>query len=82
MVDWLWRVAQWLEANVISMPLYIAAPAMVMPPAVSTCGATEEDALRRAGLAPGEEFALLCRRIARPVREEGYARAGIPITGG
>src|SRR6185503_12036678 len=30
MVDWLWRVAQWLEANVISMPLYIAAPAMVV----------------------------------------------------
>src|SRR6185503_2938469 len=30
MVDWLWRVAQWLEANVISMPLYIAAPAMIV----------------------------------------------------
>jgi membrane protein YqaA with SNARE-associated domain len=30
MVDWLWRVAQWLEVNVISMPLYIAAPAMVI----------------------------------------------------
>lgn len=30
MVDWLWRIAQWLEVNVISMPLYIAAPAMVI----------------------------------------------------
>jgi len=30
MVDWLWRVAQWLEVNVISMPLYIAAPAMIV----------------------------------------------------
>ena len=30
MVDWLWRVAQWLEVNVIGMPLYIAAPAMVL----------------------------------------------------
>src|SRR5690349_11636992 len=30
MVDWLWRVAQWLEVNVISMPLYVAAPAMVL----------------------------------------------------
>ena len=30
MVDWLWRVAQWLEVNVIGMPLYIAAPAMVI----------------------------------------------------
>lgn len=49
---------------------------------VSTCGATEEDALRRTGLAPGEEFGLLCKRIARPVREGVIARAGIPITGG
>jgi membrane protein YqaA with SNARE-associated domain len=30
MVDWLWRLAQWLEVNVIGMPLYIAAPAMVI----------------------------------------------------
>src|ERR671914_2030694 len=30
MVDWLWRIAQWLEVNVIGMPLYIAAPAMVI----------------------------------------------------
>ncbi|MSQ31254.1 MAG: hypothetical protein EXR64_04400 [Dehalococcoidia bacterium] len=49
---------------------------------VAACGATEEAALRRAGLVPQQEFVLLCRRIARPVREETYARAGIPITGG
>jgi membrane protein YqaA with SNARE-associated domain len=30
MVDWLWRVAQWLEVNVIGMPLYIAGPAMII----------------------------------------------------
>jgi membrane protein YqaA with SNARE-associated domain len=30
MGDWLWRVAQWLEINVISLPIYIAAPAMVI----------------------------------------------------
>ena len=29
-MDWLWRVAQWLEVNVISLPIYIAAPAMVI----------------------------------------------------
>jgi hypothetical protein len=49
---------------------------------VAACGATEEAALRRAGMTPHQEFVLLCRRIARPVREEGYARAGIPIIGG
>ena len=49
---------------------------------ISTCGATEEAALRAAGLVPQQEFVLLCRRVARPVREEGYARAGIPIIGG
>ena len=49
---------------------------------VAACGATEEAALRRAGLEPQQEFVLLCRRIARPVRQEGYARAGIPIIGG
>ena len=49
---------------------------------VAACGATEAAALCRAGLAPQQEFVLLCRRIARPVREETYARAGIPITGG
>ncbi|MEX2446946.1 MAG: hypothetical protein WD734_06340 [Dehalococcoidia bacterium] len=49
---------------------------------VAASAATEEGALRRAGMEPGDEFALLCKRIARPVREEGYARAGIPITGG
>src|SRR6185295_16658245 len=30
MVDWLWRVAQWLEVNVISLPIYFAAPAMIV----------------------------------------------------
>ncbi|HEX3184926.1 MAG TPA: VTT domain-containing protein [Pyrinomonadaceae bacterium] len=30
MVDWLWRVARWLEVNVISMPLYVAGPAMII----------------------------------------------------
>jgi len=28
--DWLLAIARWLEENVISMPLYIAAPAMVL----------------------------------------------------
>src|SRR5829696_5046655 len=30
MYDWLAAIARWLEVNVISMPLYIAAPAMVL----------------------------------------------------
>ena len=30
MFDWLLTVAKWLEANVISMPIYIAAPAMIV----------------------------------------------------
>ena len=28
--DWLLGIARWLEENVISMPLYLAAPAMVI----------------------------------------------------
>lgn len=49
---------------------------------VASCGAAEERALRRAGLVPTADYTLFCRRIARPVREEGYVRAGIPIRGG
>ncbi len=30
MFDWLLAVARWLEENVISMPIYIAAPAMIV----------------------------------------------------
>lgn len=48
---------------------------------VAACGATEETALRGAGLTPERELALLCKRIARPVRDEAYVRAGVPITG-
>lgn len=49
---------------------------------VATCGGTEEAALRRAGMiAETETYALYCRRMQRPLREETYARAGIPITG-
>lgn len=48
---------------------------------VPASGVEEEAALRRAGLEPERTFALFCKRIARPVREEAYARAGVPITG-
>lgn len=48
---------------------------------VAECGSEEAAALRRAGLEPERTFALLCKRIARPVRDEAYARAGVPITG-
>jgi membrane protein YqaA with SNARE-associated domain len=30
MVDWLAKIASWLEVNVISLPLYLAAPAMIV----------------------------------------------------
>jgi membrane protein YqaA with SNARE-associated domain len=30
MVDWLAKIATWLEVNVISLPLYFAAPAMII----------------------------------------------------
>lgn len=30
MVDWLVRIATWLEVNVIGLPLYLAAPAMII----------------------------------------------------
>jgi len=30
MVDWLARIATWLEVNVIGLPLYLAAPAMII----------------------------------------------------
>ena len=76
------------EPQAPSTDALVAALAYRLPDAeqhvalVAACGATEEAALRRAGLVPRQEFVLLCRRIARPVREETYARAGIPITGG
>ena len=43
---------------------------------------TESGALERAGLEPVADFALLCKRINRPVRDRAYARAGAIITGG
>ena len=50
---------------------------------VAASGATEDAALRRAGLrVEPEAYALFCKRLLHPVREETYARAGIPITGG
>ncbi len=50
---------------------------------VPAAGPTEDAALRRAGLeADPEGFALFCKRVLQPVKEETYARAGIPITGG
>lgn len=30
MYDWLLRIAQWLEVNVIGLPIYLAAPAMII----------------------------------------------------
>src|SRR6185312_1683772 len=30
MYDWLLRIAQWLEVNVIGLPIYLAAPAMIV----------------------------------------------------
>ena len=30
MYDWLLKIAQWLEVNVIGLPLYLAAPAMII----------------------------------------------------
>ncbi|MFA7249987.1 MAG: hypothetical protein WC273_10195 [Dehalococcoidia bacterium] len=50
---------------------------------VAAWGTNEDAALRRAGLSvEPEAYALFCKRLLRPVREESYARAGIPITGG
>jgi len=50
---------------------------------VAASGATEDAALRRAGLAcEPTAYALFCKRLLHPVREETYARAGIPLTGG
>lgn len=44
-------------------------------------GTAAEDAVRRAGLVSGDEFALFCLRISQPVREEAFARAGVVIPG-
>ena len=30
MTDWLLSIARWLEVNVIGLPIYLAAPAMVI----------------------------------------------------
>ena len=50
---------------------------------VASSGATEDAALRRAGLVcEPTAYALFCKRLLHPVREETYARAGIPLTGG
>lgn len=48
---------------------------------LAECGVTEAGALQRAGMEPERAFTLHCKRIARPVRDEAYVRAGIPITG-
>jgi hypothetical protein len=45
-------------------------------------GTAAEDAVRRAGMEPAGEYALFCLRLARPVREESRARAGVVVTGG
>ena len=44
-------------------------------------GTAAEDAVRRAGLVAGDEFALFCLRIIQPVRDEAYVRAGVAIPG-
>jgi hypothetical protein len=49
--------------------------------ALVSLGSTSEEVLRAAGFAPGAEYALFCLRIRQPVREESYARAGVPIVG-
>lgn len=49
--------------------------------ALLTLGSTSEEVLRAAGFAPGAEYAFFCLRIRQPVREESYARAGVPIIG-
>jgi hypothetical protein len=49
---------------------------------MAECAETEGSVLRRAGMEPVAGFALLCKRINRPVRDEAYARAGAIITGG
>ncbi|MGE3857878.1 MAG: hypothetical protein AB7G21_13055 [Dehalococcoidia bacterium] len=50
---------------------------------VAASGVTEDAALRRAGLdCEPTAYALFCKRLMHPVREETYARAGIPLTGG
>ena len=50
---------------------------------IAAAGATEDAALRRGGLeGDPAAYALFCKRILHPVREETYARAGIPIIGG
>jgi hypothetical protein len=48
---------------------------------VASSGGEEEQSLRRAGMEPGAEYSLTCRRIAMTVREETYARAGVAIPG-
>ena len=49
---------------------------------IAASGATEDAALRRAGLqVESNAYALFCKRVLRPVREETYARASIPVTG-
>jgi hypothetical protein len=49
--------------------------------ALVTTGSGAEDVLRAAAFAPGAEYAVFCLRISQPVREESFARAGVPITG-
>ncbi len=51
-------------------------PVLALAPTIA--GATEQ-ILRRFGLAPADEFILLARRIARPVREAVPQRAGAAV---
>lgn len=44
-------------------------------------GSAAEDAARRAGMTAGQEYSLFCLRIAKPVRDEAFARARIAIPG-
>lgn len=49
--------------------------------ALVTLGSTSEEVLQAARFEPGAEYAFFCLRIRQPVREESYARAGVPIIG-
>lgn len=46
---------------------------------VPTTAGSAERLLRRRGLSPGAAYVLLCRRIARPIREAARVRAGAVI---
>ena len=49
--------------------------------ALVSTGSAAENTLRHAGFDAGAEYAMFCLRIARPVREESYARASVRVAG-